>query len=75
MAALYAILVFQPTPPRGRRRPALANGVAEDGVSTHASAREATRPRLHGNNSPPDVSTHASAREATGGFKVPGVET
>ena len=57
-------LPFQPTPPRGRRR-----GLARDtgrcsGVSTHASAREATS-RIGAISATCRVSTHASAREAT----------
>jgi len=55
---------FQPTPPRGRRRYDPWRGGLGEEVSTHASAREATR----GSRNPRggiQVSTHASAREAT----------
>ena len=59
--------LFQPTPPRGRRhrlRPTFA-GLGD--VSTHASAREATRQVVLAEQAL-EVSTHASAREATRGF-------
>jgi len=57
---------FQPTPPRGRRLPPRRANSRYPGVSTHASAREATPISLVIVVSCLLVSTHASAREATG---------
>jgi len=58
--------MFQPTPPRGRRPHCYCTTPCCMLVSTHASAREATRAidRLQDHD---HVSTHASAREATCG--------
>gem|GEM_PF-1664177 len=55
---------FLPTPPRGRRLTGWPCAIAVRGVSTHASAREATFPATESLRSVV-VSTHASAREAT----------
>ena len=55
---------FQLTRPRGTRLERLPHIAEQSGVSTHASARDATRrfrPLLQGRK----VSTHASARDAT----------
>ena len=83
--------VFQPTPPRGRRRPyQLTFALVENGFNPRLRAggdpRAAARPplimsfnprlRAGGDYGPPpepaqdDVSTHASAREATLGHVI-----
>ena len=56
--------VFQPTPPRGRRRHILPCNTRNGTISTHASAREATY-RTRRATRAEGISTHASAREAT----------
>ncbi|HHV05632.1 MAG TPA: hypothetical protein GXX60_03805 [Anaerolineaceae bacterium] len=57
-------LVFQSTPPRGRRRGVVALSRAVIRVSIHASTREATNTEQYAGNFA-KVSIHASTREAT----------
>ena len=57
-------MLFQSTPPRGRRRDPTRDRRRADGVSIHASAREATHLRYL-LEAAGIVSIHASAREAT----------